>query len=52
LKKERPNLKVIFMSGYNPEVAGKGQVQGHFLKKPCSLEMLVETVRNCLDEDQ
>ena len=52
LKKERPNLKVIFMSGYNPEVAGKSQVQGHFLKKPCSLEMLVETVRNCLDEDQ
>jgi hypothetical protein len=40
------------MSGYNPDVAGKIQARGHFLQKPCSLETLVETVRNCLDEDQ
>jgi CheY-like chemotaxis protein len=52
LKEDRPNLKVIFMSGYNPDIAGKIETTGHFLQKPCSLEALTETVRRCLDEDQ
>jgi CheY-like chemotaxis protein len=52
LKGEHPNLKVIFMSGYNPEVAGKIRAKDHFLQKPCSLETIAETVRQCLDENQ
>jgi two-component system cell cycle sensor histidine kinase/response regulator CckA len=52
LKKERTNLKVVLMSGYNPDVAGKIQARGHFLQKPCSLEILAETVRQCLDDNQ
>jgi PAS domain S-box-containing protein len=49
LREERPNLKVILMSGYSPEIAGKIQPQSHILSKPFSLESLTETVRNCLD---
>jgi hypothetical protein len=40
------------MSGYNPEVAGKIRAKDHFLQKPCSLETIAETVRQCLDENQ
>ncbi|GEM_PF-4995742 len=47
---ERPNLKVVFMSGYNPDIAGKMQPPGYFLQKPCSIEVIIETVRNCLGE--
>lgn len=51
LRKERPNLKVIHMSGYHPEVAGKSQVPGRFLQKPFSAETLNRAMRDCLDEN-
>ena len=49
LKVEHPGLKVVLMSGYSSEIAGKNQPYSHFLQKPCTMEMLTETVRNCLD---
>ncbi len=49
LSGERPNLKVILMSGYNSDLPGKIQPHSHILSKPFSLESLTETVRSCLD---
>jgi CheY-like chemotaxis protein len=49
LWEEQPGLRVILMSGYSPEIAGKSQPQSHILSKPFSLESLLETVRRCLD---
>jgi len=49
LKKERPGLKVLLMSGYCADRLGKIQLNGHVLHKPFSLEHLTETVRTCLD---
>jgi PAS domain S-box-containing protein len=56
LRVEVPQLKVVFMSGYNPEMAGKDtnffrRTRSHFLQKPCSTRVLLETVRCCLDEN-
>jgi PAS domain S-box-containing protein len=55
LRKDRPGLKVVFMSGYSTEVVGKGtqffrRTGSHFLQKPCSPGTLLQTVRQCLDE--
>jgi two-component system cell cycle sensor histidine kinase/response regulator CckA len=51
LKEDRPGLKVIFMSGYDPEFAGKVLPPGfgHFIQKPCSTDALTAMVRSCLD---
>ena len=49
LKEERPYLKVILMTGYNPALTEKTQSHIHILPKPFSLEGLTETVRSCLD---
>jgi two-component system, cell cycle sensor histidine kinase and response regulator CckA len=49
LRRERPGLKVILMSGYSPERLGKIQTHSRLLQKPFSLENLTETVRTCLD---
>jgi PAS domain S-box-containing protein len=49
---ERPNLKVIFTSGYSAEVMGQDFVleEGvNFLMKPYDLRKLADAVRNCLD---
>lgn len=51
---ERPNLKVIFMSGYPPQAGDTslGFPEGPnscFLHKPCNGNTLLETVRRCLD---
>ncbi|MGH9823276.1 MAG: response regulator, partial [Blastocatellia bacterium] len=52
LRTHDPDLKVIFTSGYNPEMVNqrislqRGQI---FLQKPCLPFQLLETVRNCLD---
>ncbi len=51
---QRPGLKVIFMSGYSGEVIGKNpefiqRTNSHFLQKPCSSRILLETMRRCLD---
>jgi CheY-like chemotaxis protein len=55
LRQQRPGLKVILMSGYSPEMAGRGTEFFHasgtfFLQKPCPARLLGETVRRCLDE--
>ena len=55
LRKDRPGLKVVFMSGYGTEVVGNGteffrRTWSRFLQKPCSPRTLLQTVRQCLDE--
>ena len=55
LSKDRPGLKVVFMSGYSAQVVGKGteffpRTKSHFLQKPCSPGTLLQTVRQCLDK--
>jgi PAS domain S-box-containing protein len=48
-----PGLRVIFTSGYSEEVAGKDLplAEGrNFLQKPSSVDVLLETVRRCLDD--
>jgi PAS domain S-box-containing protein len=52
LQAERPGLKVVFMSGYSAEWAGREaelQATEKFLPKPCPPEQLLETLRACLD---
>ena len=52
LWKERPNLKVIFTSGYSADVVGKEFVlQGslNYLQKPYQPNTLALAVRECLD---
>jgi two-component system, cell cycle sensor histidine kinase and response regulator CckA len=53
---ENPQLKVIFMSGYNADVAGGKtdlvqRMEGCFLQKPCASRTILETVRRCLDDN-
>jgi two-component system, cell cycle sensor histidine kinase and response regulator CckA len=49
LRKERPGLKVIFISSYAVDQAERNQSHDPVLPKPFSLEYLTETVRKCLD---
>jgi two-component system cell cycle sensor histidine kinase/response regulator CckA len=56
LRAERQGLKVIFLSGYGENVSGRDtdfirRTKSHFLQKPCSSRTLLETVRECLDEE-
>ena len=54
LRAERPQLKVIFTSGYTADVVGKDFVlqRGlHYLQKPYDPQKLAVTVRDCLDGD-
>ena len=52
LRADRPELKVIFTSGYSAELA-RGILNHEegdaFLQKPCEATHLLETVRRCLD---
>jgi CheY-like chemotaxis protein len=53
LQAERPQLKVIYMSGYPGDVAGRGldlREGVNYLKKPFGLIALAEVVRRTLDE--
>jgi PAS domain S-box-containing protein len=57
LRAEKPGLKVIYMSGYSSEVAGKEtdffrRTKSCFLQKPCSTSTLIRAVRQCLDEKE
>jgi two-component system, cell cycle sensor histidine kinase and response regulator CckA len=50
-----PTLKVIYMSGYSPEFAGKAsgpqrREKGQLLQKPFTMRALLEAVRHGLDE--
>ncbi len=54
LQAAEPRLKVILMSGYSEEIAGKDteyfrRTRIHFLTKPCSTKNLIETIRTSLD---
>jgi two-component system, cell cycle sensor histidine kinase and response regulator CckA len=54
LRAQKPNLKVIFMSGYSPDSPGKDtplarRTKVEFLQKPFTMRMLLESVRRCLD---
>ena len=47
----KPELKVIYISGYSVEVAGRDLdlTEGRFLEKPFDARKLAQTVRECLD---
>jgi PAS domain S-box-containing protein len=50
----KPSLRVVLMSGYSADVIGKdtafySNTTTQFLKKPCPANVLLETVRRCLD---
>ncbi len=52
LTAEKPGLKVIFCSGYSPDLLGHDGVMGadlHFLPKPYTPNKLAHAVRACLD---
>jgi two-component system cell cycle sensor histidine kinase/response regulator CckA len=52
LRERDPLLKVIYMSGYSPSIAGRELHLGpgsSFLQKPFSPEVLLETIRRTLD---
>ncbi len=52
LRKSKPSLKAIIMSGYNMEMTQTNAVGNErftFLAKPFDLKTLAETVRQCLD---
>jgi PAS domain S-box-containing protein len=52
LRKEKPDLKVIYCSGYNADILGKDSPLRNneiFLQKPFSLDKLLSRVRDCLD---
>lgn len=52
LQTEKPNLKVLFTSGYSAEIAGrelKSKAGQQFMQKPCPPDQLLQVVRNCLD---
>jgi len=49
---EDPMMKIIYMSGYSAEVAGKDfplEEGVNFLTKPFQASKLTEAIRNCLD---
>jgi CheY-like chemotaxis protein len=54
LRAQRPELEVIFMSGYSSEALVKeagflAKANGRLLRKPCPADTLLRTVRQCLD---
>ena len=52
LQEDNPRLKVIYMSGYSAEIAGRELVLRHgenFVQKPFPPDHLLETIRSCLD---
>jgi CheY-like chemotaxis protein len=54
LLQRRPDLKVIYTSGYSPGMAGKDTsmlAKRNFLPKPYSIGKLAQFVRECLDRN-
>jgi two-component system cell cycle sensor histidine kinase/response regulator CckA len=52
LKQQKPELRVLFSSGYSSDIIGKDFVLAdgvNFLQKPYNPQTLAETVRDCLD---
>ena len=55
LQSQRPELRLIYMSGYSPEAVGKDldlqrNSDGHFLQKPYSSRALMMAVRAALEQ--
>jgi PAS domain S-box-containing protein len=52
LIQEKPNLRILFSSGYSSDIIGKDFVLSegvNFLQKPYNPQTLAQTVRECLD---
>jgi len=51
LRQRKPNLKVVYTSGYSPEIVGKSFNQGDtaFLQKPYQPPQLAQRIRETLD---
>ena len=52
LQSQRPELKVIFTSGYSADIAGrelKLKAGQKFIQKPCPPHQLLQMIRDCLD---
>ena len=52
IKTNKPDLKVVYISGYSAEIAGKEINLGPgeaFIQKPLGSDELLKTVRSCLD---
>ena len=52
LLKEKPDLRMIFSSGYSAEIAGAGfrfREGVNFIGKPFEIETLTQTVKRCLE---
>ena len=52
LREDRPSLKVIYTSGYSPELVGRGALLEpgvFFLQKPYAPVQLAQMVRDCLN---
>ena len=50
IRARRPDLRLLFMSGYAHRVSGADDVDGELLKKPFAPEQLAQAVRNALDD--
>jgi CheY-like chemotaxis protein len=53
LVNRRPDLRVIYASGYSPDLAGRDlplRQNERFVAKPVTAERLLRTVRACLEE--
>jgi CheY-like chemotaxis protein len=54
LQTDNPGLKVVFISGYSAEIAGR-ELQlrpgENFVQKPFGANQLLDTIRRCLDEN-
>jgi len=56
VRAQKPGLKVIFISGYGADATGKStefirRTRRYFLQKPFPAAILLDTVRQCLDEN-
>ncbi len=57
LRKQRPNLKVVFMSGYSAEAADpdstlSARSRKYLVQKPCTAEELLKNIRQCLEDKE
>ena len=53
LRTERPDVAVVYMSGYSPHTAGRElptEPLSRFLQKPVLPQTMLQTVRECLDQ--
>jgi two-component system cell cycle sensor histidine kinase/response regulator CckA len=50
VRKDRPEIRLLFMSGYAHHVPGAEQAEGRLLKKPFAPEQLARAVRLALDD--